>query len=119
MSLETVGGPVSTEGLSRLTTEHIYFPITTVESLAGVTASVAFITTQDGEPLPADWVAASIVNLPYSDPVTEAVRILVGPDLTGHDLTPASAADQIYYCWVKLETGSEIIVRTAGTLTVH
>lgn len=119
MALETVGGPVSKTGMSRLTTEHVYFPITTDDDLTGFTVSLAFKDQSTAlKPEIADWVVGTLVASP-DDPVVQTIRILIGPDLTGHNLTPPTAESVTYAVWVKIETGSEIIVRPAGTLAIR
>lgn len=118
MALEVVGGFEAKDGISRLTTEYLYWPLTTDDDFSAATASAAFLETNTSKPGSADWVTAEVVTNP-DDVTSQAVRLLVGPELTGYDLTPATSDTLTYYVWVKLATSTEVIVRRAGTLQVR
>lgn len=117
MALEVVGGTEEKSGISRLTTEYLYWPIVSDDDLSGAVASVAF-KTGTGKPAAGEFETAAVVPNP-DDGTQDAVRCLVGPELTGVDLTPDTADSTTYRVWVKLETGSENIVRLAGNLVVR
>ena len=117
MALKVIGGTEEKSGISRLTTEYIYWPIISDDDFLGTTASVAF-KTGTGKPAPGDFNSAEVVPNP-DDPTGQAVRCLVGPELTGVDLSPATAEPATYRVWVRLATGSENIVRLAGNLVVR
>jgi hypothetical protein len=120
MSLQVVGGPAAKSGMSRLTTEHIYFPIKTDQSLDGVSVSLAFLPSSEAKPATEDWVSSDLVDTPGAPTDTPmSIRLLVGPELSAHTLTPASPSGQTYHCWAKLTTGSEVVVRRAGTLMIR
>jgi len=118
MSLQLVGGTLTTEGVSRLTTEHIYFPVTTSDSLTGYSTFVAFMDSVDLRPTLSDWNPSSVVNNP-DDVSNQAIRILIGPELSGVDLTPITSAEKTYHVFVKIETPNESIIRRAGVLKVR
>lgn len=116
MALQNIGGSTEKSGISRLTTEYIYWNITSEADLGSASAQVAFTT--EGKPAGGDWNSAEIVSTPGASE-QNSVRILVGPDYDGVDLDPTTTEPQTYDVWVKIDTGSEAIVRRAGTLKVR
>jgi hypothetical protein len=117
MALQQVGGAESKSGISRLTREYLYWRIQSNNDLSGAAASVAFVIDDTGRPTTENWTAADIVPDP-DDGTKFAIRLLVGPN-TDRDLTPVSTDAVTYRVWIKLEIGSESIVRRVGTLLVR
>lgn len=116
MALQEVGGTESTSGISRLTTEYLFWLIDSDEDFTTDTAEVAFMAGSDIKPATEDWNAASIV--PNPDNETQlSVRLLVGPS-GGVDLTPVEN-NTTYSVWIRITTASETFVRRAGTLLVR
>lgn len=116
MALEEIGGTETTSGISRLTTEYLFWLIESDEDFTNDTGSVAFMAGSDVKPTVTDWNPADIVPNP-DDPAQLSVRLLVGPD-GGVDLTPETS-NTVYSVWVKVVTASETFVRRAGTLLVR
>lgn len=117
MALQQIGGVEAKSGISRLTTEYLYWRIDTEDDFSNDTASVAFLPDAEGKPDAGDWSIAEIVVDP-DDATYSAVRLLVGPD-GGENLTPVDTNSVTYRVWIKIETGTETFVRTAGTLLVR
>ena len=117
MALETVGGTSPQDGISRLTTEYIYWKIVSDENFSSADAYVAFKEESGDKPSEQDWEAAEILEHP-DDPENDAIRVLVGAD-GGVDLTPETASPQTYRVWLRIDTLEENIVRSAGTLKVR
>lgn len=116
MALQEVGGTEVTSGISRLTTEYLYWLITSDEDFSADTAEVAFMESNTVKPGIGDWNAADIVPNP-DVPTQDSVRLLVGPS-GGVDLTPPQD-NTIYSVWIRITTVSETFVRRAGTLLVR
>lgn len=117
MALEEIGGVETTSGISRLTTEYLYWHLTSDNDFSGDTASVAFMASGSTKPGGSDWTVADIVPNP-DDSAQDSVRLLVGPD-GEKDLTPGGDSATTYNVWIKLTTVSETFVRRAGTLLVR
>lgn len=111
---------VDARGISRLSTEYLYWPIVSDEDFSDANAYVAFVVGDEHpEPVESPWVPASIVENP-DDAEQQAVELLVGPD--GEDLSPADQNMVVYRVWVRLDTGIETqqdFVRQAGRLAVR
>jgi len=117
MALEEIGGVESTSGISRLTTEYLYWHITSDSSFSAATAEVAFMPQNTTKPQEVDWNTATMTTNP--DNVSqESIQLLVGPQ-GGVDLTPGTENAVTYSVWVRLTTGTERFVRRAGTLLVR
>ena len=114
MALEQVGGTEARSGISRLTTEYIYWPILSGDGLDGTNTSIGFAAGQ-GEPT--IWNPAEVVPNP-DDPAQNVIRLLVGPD-GGVDLSPDEGQSKTHRVWVKINFGAESIVRFIGTLVVR
>ncbi len=98
------------QGISKLTTEYLYWEIDTATNLDDVTSEVAFIDESNGgEPLDEDWVTAELVDHPL-DPDHKAVRLLVGP-WDGSNGSPYELESGDYTVWIRLTTDTERIVR--------
>lgn len=118
MPLQVVGGTTPKSGISRLTTEFLYWTLTTSIDLSDANAEIAFIDDEQTKPSSQDWYVADIMPTP-GDEDTPAVRILVGPENGDADLTPPTSEQVVYYVWVKIIKDVETIVRRAGTLLVR
>lgn len=117
MALEEIGGAEPTSGISRLTTEYLYWHMTTEQDFSGDTAEVAFMPQSTTKPGVSDWTAADIVTNP-DDGAQNSVRLLVGPG-GAKDLTPVGDTAVTYSVWIRITTVSETFVRRAGTLLVR
>lgn len=109
---------VDARGISRLSTENLYWPIVSDEDFSDADAYVAFVVG-DEHPSPGDWVDASVVENP-DDAEQQAVELLVGPG--GEDLSPDDQNMSVYSVWVRLDTGiptQQDFVRQAGRLAVR
>jgi hypothetical protein len=128
MALENIGGTEATSGISRKTTEYLYWVFTEAPDLAGTTTYVAFVEGQNDKPegiaasTPAalgEWITAPVVENP-DNAAQDALRLLVGPgpgaDIT---LTPGGTTPVTYRVWARIDIGDEQIVRRMGTLTVR
>jgi len=119
MALQIVGGKISKEGMSRLTTEYVYWPIVTDTTIdESVTAELAFVDDSKIKPSTGDWTGAEIVVNP-DDVQQNALRLLIGPEGGDKDLTPSTQGDMVYHVWVRISSGEERIVRRAGTLKIR
>lgn len=118
MALEEIGGVEATSGISRLTTEYLYWHITSDDDFSLDTAEVAFMPSNTTKPAEIDWNPATIVANP-DDATQDSVRLLVGPDTGGIDLSPETSSAVTYSVWVRITTASERFVRRAGTLLVR
>jgi hypothetical protein len=117
MALQQVGGTEQKSGVSRLTSEYLYWIITSDDDFSAATAEVAFLpNSADTKPEVGDWSVADIVANPDNSEQS-AVRLLVGPN--GKDLTPQTTGPVTYRVWIKIDTQSEQFVRSAGTLLVR
>ena len=117
MALETVGGASPQDGISRLTTEYIYWKIVSDTDFVGAAVYVAFKEESGDKPSEQDWNSGDLLEHP-DDPESDAIRILVGPD-GGVDLTPETSAPKTYRVWLRIDTQEENIIRSAGTLKVR
>lgn len=116
MALQEVGGTETTSGISRLTTEYLFWLVDSDEDFSTDAAQVAFMAGTDIKPAVNDWNPADIVPNPDNAAQT-SVRLLVGP-AGGIDLTPETS-NTVYSVWIKITTASETFVRRAGTLLVR
>ena len=117
--LTPVGVSGSQSGMSRLTTEYVYWPFQGDNAIfTEADAQVSFRSSGDIKPGEEDWFEASIIEYP-DDATLLAVRALIGPKNGGVDLTPDTAESVNYYVWVKIITSNEEIVRRAGTLMIR
>jgi hypothetical protein len=118
MALQVVGGATTKTGISRLTTEYLYFGITSNNDMTNATAEVAFKVAGVGKPEASDWYPAEVVQTPGS--LTQnSLRILVGPDGSAVNLTPPTSSEATYDVWARISRGVERIVRPMGTLKVR
>lgn len=119
MALQQVGGTEEKTGISRLTTEYLYWIIESSNSFTepADTPYIAFIDADGGKPQTSDWNQASFETSP-DDPEKLSIRLLVGPE-GGKDLTPTGSLPLTYKVWARIDTASENFVRLVGNLTVR
>lgn len=118
MALEEIGGVETTSGISRLTTEFLFWHITSETDFSAATPEVAFMVNNTTKPTELDWNAATMVKNP-DNIAQDSIRLLVGPGVGGVDLTPADTNAVTYSVWIRLTTVDEKFVRRAGTLLVR
>jgi hypothetical protein len=118
MALQVVGGAAAKTGISRLTTEYLYFGILSNNNFDGATVEVAFKVAGSGKPQSADWTQAEIVPTP-GNASQNSIRVFVGPDGGGVDLTPSGDSEANYEIYARISRGAERIVRPLGTLRVR
>lgn len=139
MELEQVGGIKSKTGISRLTTEYLYWHIDSDYDFSSALAHIAFVeNTRNSMPSlykePAveesgeesgesgeesdQWYEASIVQRPDGEDGW-SVQALIGP-AGGIDLSPDGENPLVYKVWIRLETNDgQAFVRLAGSLAVR
>ena len=101
--------------ISRLTTEYLFWDITTPNDLSSSTVELAFMDSPNNIPESSDWLSADLIDAP-AEP---KIRKLVGPENDGHDLTPSSSNEEDYQVWAKVIDNPEVPVRRLGVVTVQ
>jgi len=96
------------EQISTLTTEYLFWVITSPDNLVGNTCEVAFVEGSE-TPSAGDWNNADVVEKTEG----QAARILVGPEGGELILSPGQ-----YNVWIKITDNPEVPVRRVPTVLV-